>query len=670
MSLIRDKVLHRRSAVLGKRPAVFDLEDAELGINYHKDEPGIFIKDYDPETQIAKIRKIGPIHFADTAPNSNAVLNGFPIELSHGEMWVDSNNSDEEKYTLKIWNENSNDGEGGWIVVGQIYGRKDGNLDQFLNGEDGNNFIHTEGIRLKINNKTALAGFSTDSGDNLIINENNEFGSGVTLNAKNYFLKSEQIEAIGDNVVFKPHEGRTFTTDSVSGLSETIFTYEDHGLFEGEKIYVLNELIGGGESPVAGGEYFIADVTLSTFRLKTAGGLYVSSGGNISISYAPELIIDKDRNILSSGNFGLKTLDDELPEQSNQIIENYWDVYHNPSNGNVRVFARTGNEINQIETSTLTVDVKSAEISSIIEIGTPVFYSGRDFGSRLSKVKIADASSADSMRAIGVAKTRILPGGRGVITILGEVSKVNTSQIGGAFSGPGENIGRVLYIKAGGGLTFDKPNTLENIAQPIGILLRQDASDGAIMVNHPSSFESLPNIPENYIWAGVSGDKAVAHALSPTSFKRTFNVQTNTWTIGLADNIEFGAYKFNYDFKNGSRIETNVSTSTVDADEFLPFEVESFSTSYRSAKYVIQISGISEDGATPVYQISEILVIHNGIDAFMTEFGTISTFNNERLGIFDAKIDQVNNKVILTYQKSKLIEESVNVKSIRTSILV
>ena len=666
MADLRDRIYHRRSPVVSKRPELFDIDDGELAINYNANEPGLYFKDL-ADNGTRKIRKIGPIHVGPTPPNYDAASQGFPIELSNGECWVDTSGG-EEFYLLKVWNSSSSQ----WIEASRIYARTDENLDQFLDGEDGDNFIHTDGIRLKINNKTALAGFSTADGDKLIINENNEFANGVELNGTSFLLTSEQIEAIGNDVIFKPHEGYTFTTDSVTGQTQTVFGYTSHGLFDGERVYVFGTLIDGvTPSPVPQGEYFVADTTADSFRLKDAGGVGVDSTGNIYISYSPEIIIDRDRNVIQAGNFGLKSVDDIIDTGSNQIAEKTWDVFHNPTNGNVRVFARVGNDVEQIETSILSIDVKSAETSATISTGDPVYYAGKDFATGLARVAIAKASDNTKMRAIGVASNDIAPGARGSITLLGEVGGFDTTGLPGALPNSASNLGRVVYVAENGGLTLSQPKTLDNISQQIGILIREDASDGAIMVNHPSSFVSLPSLPENYMWAGITNDVATAHYLLPTTFKREFNNSTGVWEIGLADNIEFGGYKFGSDGEAGSAIETFIETSEIPAASYVPVDIERFSVAYRSAKYIVQISGVSADGTdTPVYQVGEILIIHNGVDAFVVEYGMVSTYSDERLGQFDAYLDGGTSEVVLTFQKFPLVVGSIELKAVRTSILV
>ena len=171
----RDKVLLRRSPVFSKRPDVSDLGDGELAVNFNSSEPGLFVCDLDNSGN-KRIRKLGPIHFGATAPNSTASSYGFPVELSNGEAWVDTS-AGVDKYLLKVWNQLAS----AWVEVGDVYGRTDDYLDQFKNGADGDDRIHTDGIRLRINNKVALTGFSTTAGNKLVINENEQFANGTEV---------------------------------------------------------------------------------------------------------------------------------------------------------------------------------------------------------------------------------------------------------------------------------------------------------------------------------------------------------------------------------------------------------------------------------------------------------------------------------------------------------
>jgi hypothetical protein len=166
-----------------------------LGINYNAYEPGLFIRDLD-DFGNQSIRKIGPTHLGDEAPNISASFyQDYNIELSNAETWVDSNDG-EDKYLFKIWDKSLNGGAGKWVVVGEVYGRKDNYLDQFKQGADGDDYIHTLRDRLKINDKTALRGLASNLGNQLIINEAEEFANGVEVEAKDFYLTSGAIRRL------------------------------------------------------------------------------------------------------------------------------------------------------------------------------------------------------------------------------------------------------------------------------------------------------------------------------------------------------------------------------------------------------------------------------------------------------------------------------------------
>lgn len=187
MAELRDKILHRRSPILSRRPIIFDIEDGELAVNYNAYEPGIFIKDLDNEGN-RKIRKIGPIHFGPTPPNFYAAAQGYPTELSHGEMWVDSLLG-EEKYLLKIWNADSSS----WIELGGVYDH--GELTGLLD-DDHPQYVHISTPRTITTTHTLTNGANFTggvvgiSGGAILANSQLIDGGGVTTIPDNYNANS------------------------------------------------------------------------------------------------------------------------------------------------------------------------------------------------------------------------------------------------------------------------------------------------------------------------------------------------------------------------------------------------------------------------------------------------------------------------------------------------
>jgi len=95
----------------------------------------------------------------------------------------------------------------------------------------------------------------------------------------------------------------------------------------------------------------------------------------------------------------------------------------------------------------------------------------------------------------------------------------------------------------------------------------------------------------------------------------------------------------------GSGEKTNVQNS-VDSDLSLTTSnqiVDTFSIGeFRTAKYIVQL----EHDSDSKYHSTEILLTHNGTNAFFTEYAVVQT--DSSLGEFDATIEDSNVKLLLT----------------------
>jgi hypothetical protein len=81
----------------------------------------------------------------------------------------------------------------------------------------------------------------------------------------------------------------------------------------------------------------------------------------------------------------------------------------------------------------------------------------------------------------------------------------------------------------------------------------------------------------------------------------------------------------------------------------------------------VQISALIPDDN---YEISEILIVHNGTTAHLTQYGTVSTLPDaERFGEFDAQIAP-GGECQLLFRKHIWIPNNVVVRALRTAILV
>lgn len=85
-------LLSLRSNQSADRPLPATLQQGQLAVSYGSADPGIYFED-----SAGNIRKVGPNHYATTAPNTGAV---GQTGNSTGETWVDSSSS---SYYMKVW---------------------------------------------------------------------------------------------------------------------------------------------------------------------------------------------------------------------------------------------------------------------------------------------------------------------------------------------------------------------------------------------------------------------------------------------------------------------------------------------------------------------------------------------------------------------------------------
>ncbi len=100
-------------------------------------------------------------------------------------------------------------------------------------------------------------------------------------------------------------------------------------------------------------------------------------------------------------------------------------------------------------------------------------------------------------------------------------------------------------------------------------------------------------------------------------------------SIDVSDSAEIGDYKID-------TTSTTTSSTTVAV-------IHSFAAaSFRSARYTIQVTNSTDSS----YHTTEVLMVHDGTDANIAEYGTIFTANAE--AVFDADIDSGNVRLLAT----------------------
>jgi hypothetical protein len=111
-----------------------------------------------------------------------------------------------------------------------------------------------------------------------------------------------------------------------------------------------------------------------------------------------------------------------------------------------------------------------------------------------------------------------------------------------------------------------------------------------------------------------------------------------------------------FKFPDGSIVTSLSNTTTGTALQ----AVDSFSlASYRSANYTVSV----KDNIANGYQVSNMLVVHNGTTSYITEFGTM--FTNASLGVFSSDANATHARLLFTP-----VSTSATLKIAKTALVV
>ena len=144
-----------------------------------------------------------------------------------------------------------------------------------------------------------------------------------------------------------------------------------------------------------------------------------------------------------------------------------------------------------------------------------------------------------------------------------------------------------------------------------------------------------------------------------TDYTYTSNTSsiTLTDTTGPDDLLCVQAYSAYLSWVN---VDADITTNTHTTTAVTETVVDSWGTGdYRSAKYVVQMTNNSNN----TYQTSEVMVLHDGVDTYITEYGLIKSLNV--LGSVDSDINSGSVRLKVTP-----INSDTTIKVIRTSITI
>jgi hypothetical protein len=154
----------------------------------------------------------------------------------------------------------------------------------------------------------------------------------------------------------------------------------------------------------------------------------------------------------------------------------------------------------------------------------------------------------------------------------------------------------------------------------------------------------------------VNGGDITTSATTATVFNTT---ATTVNVFGAGTAISIGASTGTTTINNALVVKDSIrTTAEVAGITTTATAIDAWAlASYRSAKYMLQVTCTSGADAS-TYQASEILVIHNGTVATMTEYGVVKTGSNE-LATFTVDINGANVRLLATAGAGNTIKVKV-----------
>ena len=303
---------------------------------------------------------------------------------------------------------------------------------------------------------------------------------------------------------------------------------------------LISDIIDGTENTIAmfgpGGNKVI-DSMLS----QNAGATLLTVGGQLNVdgaaTFDTSITVTGDSTL--NGNVTLGNASEDLITQNGTLylngpvkdttdtLGNTDQILISDENGEL-VFTDLG-DIVIGAAEVVEVPVKNLQGSGLTK-GDPVYISGDVGASGKLEVKLADASNAAKMPALGLLKQDLGINEEGFAVVTGKLRNLITSPIDGQTPLAND----IIYVKAGGttgaALTLTKP-TGSNLIQNMGKVGRVSTSnDGTFVVSSILRTNDIPNLTPGKIWVGSTGNTIESSSITFT--EATGAVQLNEYGIG------------------------------------------------------------------------------------------------------------------------------------------
>ena len=203
-----------------------------------------------------------------------------------------------------------------------------------------------------------------------------------------------------------------------------------------------------------------------------------------------------------------------------------------------------------------------------ITAGTPIYSTGEIGGSERIKVRIAQASDASKMPAIGIVETTLTTAGdtKDGFAIINGIYNTNITPVSGTPA-----LGDNVYVHADGGVTTIKPSG-SNLIQNIGTVLKTNGTViQGMKVSSIDRTNDVPNLLDNTIFFGSGSDQTQQIHISGALDSTVINNITASGDISASNFIGDGSDLTNLQRPISASVQTNLTASNTNSGFF--FEV-------------------------------------------------------------------------------------------------
>lgn len=365
------------------------------------------------------------------------------------------------------------------------------------------------------------------------------------------------------------------------------------------------------------------EVTITPDAIYSA---YGALGGAITIDPDGESYFDGSLNVLNITSRGSFIYNGTY---GNSVIASA-NVTHSLGNSTVwwtGIYAANLNANNASLTNTLTAIGNSSFGANNLYVNTSVIVANGQVNMN------ASANIANILYVANATGTSMV---KGNLTVEGTLNAGTLTYTGSSLSSiiPGANntydLGSAAYFWND---TFSVNVYSNNITTNTFVTNTANIAGTARTFNiYPSANVTYNLGNTTFWWANVYTRDVIANNITSTT-SLSANAVTITGVANLTANASFSS---SIQIGNNTHKFTHISSNSYTfSNSLVAANVDQFSPSlYRSAEYLVQITDSTTVPAS--YQTTKLLLIHDGTNPYLTEYGTI--YNNGSLGAFNAGI--------------------------------